>query len=172
MSIFSENFTETLPAHLYAFSNVKRSYNFTPSNIGFFQPFENKYDFQQQLKSTLLSPILALSFSLHIIEVLQHLLGIGVGVLCLDGSLIQQDFEDTVLTLVRNTVGALSFCLTTLGSALSLLTRSFATISGLEVENDYLENLGQAISSLFSLPDNPYENEEQANDDGFFPQRR
>lgn len=76
---------ERLIASLYSFEINRSKYELCPSNIGFFQPFKTPSDVQQQLKTTLVSPLVGL-FSIvpNILYLIKSLLIMAVSIPCIN----------------------------------------------------------------------------------------
>lgn len=135
---------------LYSFEFNRSKYELCPSNIGFFQPFKTPFDVQQQLKTTLVSPLVGLfSIAPNILFLIKDLLIMAVSIPCISPDLFIEGLVDSVAALESTIVTPLVASVVTLASLISMVTRALATIfsyDGGEFENDL----------LWFLPDNPY----------------
>ena len=142
-----------LTSSLYLFEFYRARYELCPSNVGFFQPFNTASDVQQQVKTTLVSPIIGLiTIVPNICRLIGSILIMAVSIPCISPALFIEGFVDSVATLQSTIVTPLVACAVTLASLASIVTRTLATIfsyDGGEFENDLLS----------FLPDNPYEDQ-------------
>ena len=107
---------------------------------------------QQQLKTTLVSPLVGLfSIVTCITNLIKSMLIMAVSIPCISPSLFIEGLVDSVAALVSIIVTPLVASVVTLASLVSMVTRTLATVfsyDGGEFKND-----------LFSfLPENPYKN--------------
>ena len=141
---------QRLIGSLYSFEINRSQYELCPSNIGFFQPFKTPSDVQQQLKTTLVSPLVGL-FSIvpNILHLIKSILIMAVSIPCISPALLIEGLVDSVAALESTIVTPLVASIVTLASLVSMVTRTLATVfsyDGGEFKNDLLS----------FLPKNPY----------------
>lgn len=130
---------------LYIFEFNRIKYELCPSNIGFFHPFKTSSDVQQQLKTTLVSPLVGL-FSIvpNILHLIKSILIMAVSIPCISPSLFIEGLVDSVSALESAIVTPLVASVVTLASLVSMVTRTLATVfsyDGGEFKNDLLSFL-------------------------------
>ena len=149
---WTKDIIKKLISSLYRFELERTEYQLCPSNIGFFQPFEKISDVQQQVKTTLISPIIGLcSIIPNIIEIIKNIVITGIGMSIFDRNLFIIGLTSTVYALERMIIVPLVASIVTLASLLSIVTRTIAAVGSF--------NGGEFTNNLFPfLPDNPFKN--------------
>ena len=128
---------------LSGFDTYRKHYKLSDATNGFFKPFENLSDVQQQLRTTLVSPLIAVAIPLglipHLIKnVAIVLLGMG---LC-DADLLGTGIKDLMVNIIQAVVILLVATVVALASAISLVTRTFGTL---------LPSIGERLDSSIPL---------------------
>ena len=140
------------------FETIRYHYELCPSKTGFFQPFKTASDVHQQIKTTLVSPVMGL-FSIvpNLIKAIQGVLVMAISIPCLSPDLFITGLVETVAALAAIIITPLVALAVTLASLVSLITRTIATCisyNGGEISDDWLS----------FLPDNPYKHLQDWND--------
>ena len=145
-------FKRQLVGSLYSYEFHRGKYNLCTSKIGFFQPFKTPSDVQQQIKTTLVTPIIGLfSFAINIALLIKNLFIMAISIPCLSSDLFTEGLVDGVSALESTLVSPLVTTTVALASLLSLVTRTIATafsFDGGEFNYNWLS----------FLPENPYKN--------------
>lgn len=110
--------------------NLYRSkYGLAHSNTRFFQPFQSVSDAQQQLKTTLITPIVGLfSAARYALSAIKGILIMVASIPCLSPDLLNEGFIDAIGGIVTAVVIPIMTLATTLASLISLVTRSIVTL--------------------------------------------
>lgn len=148
-------FTDELYCKLFDFELCRKYYSLSSAKNGFFTPFNTLADVQQQLRTTLVAPLLAVTAPLILIPNLIKDIGITlIGLLCGDDQLAGKGMHDLLLSALNLIVFPMVAAVVALASVLSLVTRSLGTLfprSGEcldELTTDiFLENMPKAPRS-------------------------
>lgn len=122
------NFNKEVIYTLFGFESYRSKYQLCDAKNGFFKPFDGIRDIQQQIKTTLVAPVIVLDCLYAIPSLIKSVAICLIGAVCLDYDLFTRGMTDLLLSVMITIVIPVVATVVTLASAVSLFTRTFGTI--------------------------------------------
>lgn len=125
----SMSFTDNCRRAFFNFENHREHYQLCDARNTFFQPYSSFADFQQQIRTTLVSPLVVLGRTLMFaIALVKDIIVCLIGLLTFDLGTAGQGVQDIITDVIIYVTLPVVTSIVTLASCVSLFTRAFGTL--------------------------------------------
>ena len=125
----SMSFTDNCKQAFFNFENHRKHYHLCDASNTFFRPYLSFADFQQQIRTTLVSPLAVLGRTLMFaIALVKDIIVCLIGLLTFDLETAGQGVQDIITDVINYVTLPVVTSIVTLASCVSLFTRAFGTL--------------------------------------------